>query len=125
MSIGEDRVQVTKTESTALGGKDSDADIYGAPIPLNPQEDAIESAGGYVQDSSNRDEAVGWFRDSESYHLFDEENTVGISLTQFQCIPNFIIETRTMTVPENYQLPVHDEMTVDGVLVVDGELVVF
>ena len=125
MAIGADRVQVTKVESTDLGGKDSDRDIYGAPVPLKAQEDALESAGGYVQDESNRDEEVGWRRDGEDYVLFDKRNILGVSLTQFQCIPDYIIETRVMTVPENHQLPVHESMTIDGTLVVDGKLVVF
>lgn len=82
MAIGEDRVQVTKVESTALGGKDGDAGIYGDSVPINPQEDAIESAGGYVQDSSNRDETVGWYREDGELKLKDTENPTGASITQ-------------------------------------------
>ncbi len=82
MAIGEDKVQVTKVESTALGGKDVDAGIYGNPVPINPQEDAIESAGGYVQDTANRDEKVGFFRDAGKMKLFDEDNPSGASISQ-------------------------------------------
>ena len=58
MALGTDRVQVTKVESTALGGDDADTNVYGAPTPIEPQEDAIESAGLIVQDADNRDEDV-------------------------------------------------------------------
>jgi hypothetical protein len=71
MTIGVDRVQVQKQESTAQGGSDADIGIHAASRPIQPQEDAIESAGGYVQDGLNRDEAVGWHRDGDDLMLFD------------------------------------------------------
>lgn len=75
MAIGTDRVQVIKVESTALGGDDSDASLYGESVPIDPQEDAIESAGFYLQDSANRDELVGGYRDGDDLYLFDKSNT--------------------------------------------------
>lgn len=51
-----ERVQVYKTESTADGGQD--AQSYPFPAGINPQQDALESAGLYIQDGSNRDYAV-------------------------------------------------------------------
>jgi hypothetical protein len=84
MAIGTDRVQVTKVESTAQGGQDADAGPHGVnPLPLAPQEDAIESAGGYVQDASNRDEAVGWYRSDDDLCFFDAApgNAAGHTLT--------------------------------------------
>lgn len=81
MAIGEDRVQVTKVESTALGGKDVDAGIYGNPVPINPKQDAIESGGMYLQDAVDRDEAVAVFRDAGKCMLKDTENAAGLSLS--------------------------------------------
>ena len=51
-----DRVQLIKRESEALGGSADDECPYDCPI--SPQEDAIEAAGLYLQDGSNRDETV-------------------------------------------------------------------
>lgn len=59
-----DRVQVIKQESTALGGDDADAVEWGS-TPIEPQEDAIEAAGVYFQDASNRDEAALIWRDGD------------------------------------------------------------
>lgn len=86
MAIGSDRVQLTKLESTVLGGDDNDAGPYGGDQPIDPQEDAIESAGAYVQDASNRDEDVGYFRDGDALNFFDKEdgNTTGITLTSLK-----------------------------------------
>lgn len=72
MAIGPDRVQVLKQESAALGGDAADDAVYLTPI--DPTEDAIESAGGYVQAPSEpRDETVGWERDQGRLRLFDQE----------------------------------------------------
>lgn len=54
MTAPTDRVQLLKQESTALGGQDSDAKDY--PVPINPQQDAPELMGVFLQDGSNRDE---------------------------------------------------------------------
>src|SRR5436190_1833013 len=51
-----DRVQVVKREQAELGGNAADELPYDAP--LNPQQDAIEVAGVFVQDASNRDQSV-------------------------------------------------------------------
>lgn len=81
MAIGPDRVQVYKTESTAGGGKDSDRGPYGGPVAINPQQDAIESAGLYLNDESYRDENVAVFRDGSDMKLKDVNNPAGLSLT--------------------------------------------
>lgn len=74
MTIGPDRVQVSKYETAALGGDASDEGVYGGPAPIEPQEDALESAGGYVQDASNRDETVGWHRHNGLLYQFDGDH---------------------------------------------------
>lgn len=51
-----DRVQVLKTESAENGGDQSEFQPY--PTPIQPQEDMIECAGVYLQDSNNRDENI-------------------------------------------------------------------
>lgn len=96
MAIGTDRVQVAKVESTALGGDDADTDIYGAPIPLEPQEDALESAGLYLQDASNRDELVGIFRDGDDAKIFDKNNPA-TSLTELLAFPKGHVHGFTLT----------------------------
>jgi len=123
MAIGEDRVQVTKVESTALGGKDSDRNEYGAPIPINPEEDAIESAGGYVQEDGVRDENVGYCRGSGNLQFFDQVQAV-LNLTTLFFVPEVIPETKTFVVPEDYQFRVYKKIKVDGKLIVEGKLVI-
>jgi len=79
MTIGPDRVQVLKQESAALGGNAADDVPY--TVAIKPLEDAIESAGGYVQaPTETRDETVGWDRDQGRYRLFDQEVATPISL---------------------------------------------
>ena len=57
-----DRVQLLKQESAALGGSEGDADPFGGPEPLDPQQDMPEVRGLYLQDESHRDERVRIFR---------------------------------------------------------------
>ena len=81
MTIGPHRVQVMKQESAALGGDATDETEFG-PSPIEPLEDAPESAGGYVQaPSETRDQTVGWYRHNGEYYVFDQQN-VGRSLSQ-------------------------------------------
>jgi hypothetical protein len=75
-----DRVQLTKYESTALGGQDSDALPF--PAPLDPQEDAIEAAGVYLQDVSNRDENVLIARSGDDMTFKDVNNSGGLTLSE-------------------------------------------
>ena len=75
-----DRVQLTKYESTALGGQDADALPF--PAPLDPQEDAIETAGVYLQDASNRDETVLLSRSGDDMTFKDVNNSGGLTLSQ-------------------------------------------
>lgn len=81
MAIGPDRIQVYKSESTAQGGSDLDSGPYGGPVAINPQEDAIEAAGFYLNDESNRDENVAVFRHGADLKFKDENNPAGLSLT--------------------------------------------
>lgn len=80
MAVGPDRVQVLKRESAALGGDAAEDVDYLEPI--SAQEDAIEAAGIYLQDASNRDEAVWIERNGSNMRFFDVANPGGYSLTQ-------------------------------------------
>lgn len=68
-----------KQESTGLGGDSADSTDY--PAPIDPQEDAIESAGVYLQDGSNRDENVYIERNGSDMRFRDLNNTTPITLT--------------------------------------------
>jgi hypothetical protein len=70
-----------KQESTALGGDDADAAEYG-PTPIQPQEDAIEVAGVFFQDVSNRDNNVLAFRVGADLKFKDVTNPSGFTLAQ-------------------------------------------
>jgi hypothetical protein len=75
-----DRVQVLKRETAALGGNAADELPYEAPI--EPQEDAIEAAGLYVQDASNRDEAVLIARNGDDMTFKDVSNPTPLTLSE-------------------------------------------
>jgi len=81
MAVGDDRVQLMKQESSALGGDDTDIGEYRQPLPISPQEDAIESAGLYLQDASNRDEEVYVEREGDDMRFRDKNNTSPVTLT--------------------------------------------
>jgi len=106
-----DRVQLTKYESTALGGQDSDALPY--PAPLDPQEDATEVAGVYLQDVSNRDEAVLISRSGDDMTFKDVNNSGGLTLSQL------VRSVSKVGTPANNQLAV---WTGDGTLEGESEL---
>jgi hypothetical protein len=74
-----DRVQLTKYETSALGGDDADTLPY--PAPIAPQEDAIEVAGVYLQDASNRDETVLIDRNGDDMRFTDPNNSGGVTLS--------------------------------------------
>jgi hypothetical protein len=74
MAIGTDRVQVAKFETVSGGGDGDDESLLGTPDPIEPQEDVIESAGGYVQDATARDETVGWYRSNGILYQFDSDH---------------------------------------------------
>lgn len=76
-----DRVQVLKQESTALGGDDADASEWGSN-PIEPQEDALESAGLYIQDATNRDETTFISRLGLDMLFKDGNNPVSKTLTE-------------------------------------------
>jgi len=88
MAIGSDRVQVYKQESTALGGDDADAGFAGTgtPVPIDPQEDAIEAAGVYLQDGSNRDENCFVARDGNDLSFRDPNNPTPITLSSLASV---------------------------------------
>ena len=77
---GTDRVQVVKRESAALGGNAADDLPFDAP--LAPQQDAIECAGVYLQDASNRDQNVYVDRSGPDLRLRDQNGTTPVTLSQ-------------------------------------------
>lgn len=82
MTAPTDRVQLLKQETTALGGQDVDARDY--PVPVNPQQDAPEVMGIFVQDGSNRDENVYIARSGNDMVLKDVTNTTELTLAQLR-----------------------------------------
>lgn len=72
-----DRVQPIKIESSSTGGTQDD-DEY---TPVNPQEDAPEVAGLYLQDASNRDETTLVSRSGNDMTFKDGNNST-LTLTQ-------------------------------------------
>jgi hypothetical protein len=74
-----DRVQVLKRESAALGGDAADETPFDSPI--EPQEDAIEAAGIYLQDAANRDETTLVQRVGDDIVLKDVSNPAGKTLS--------------------------------------------
>lgn len=83
MSIGVHKVQVFKSERNELGGSDADDSPY--PTPIKPLEDALESAGAYVQAASEtRDLTVGYYRHLGKFFLFDQQHPSGKSLLQLE-----------------------------------------
>ena len=75
-----DRVQVLKRESAALGGDAADEAPWDAPI--EPQEDAVEAAGVYLQDDSNRDESTLVARSGDDMTFKDTNNPTAKTLTE-------------------------------------------
>ncbi len=71
---GTDRVQVVKRESAALGGNAADDLPFEAPI--DPQQDAIECAGVYLQDATNRDQNVYIDRSGDDLRFKDVTNPI-------------------------------------------------
>ena len=81
MAIGVDRVRPFKAESPGQGGTEDDALSMGVPKPAEPQEDAIEVAGIYVQDEIDRDESVYIDRDGGELRFRDTLNTTPVTLS--------------------------------------------
>lgn len=73
-----DRVQPIKIESPGLGGTEEDVEY----TPIEPQEDAIEVVGVYLQDASNRDESTLISRSGDDMLFKDGNNAGGKTLTQ-------------------------------------------
>lgn len=91
MSLGPDRIQLLKRESAAGGGQASQAKPWGRPI--NPQQDAVESAGGLVQCPEQAiDETVGWYRHSGEFGFFDQKLSGGVSLSVLLGMPTIIFK---------------------------------
>lgn len=76
------RVQVNKQESAALGGSADDDFPFDAPI--EPEEDALEAAGYYVQASGLRDETTLIWRDGND--MMFEDTTVGSGVSLYQLL---------------------------------------
>jgi len=72
-----DRVQVVKWESSALGGTQNNTQ----PTPINPQEDALEAMGLYLQDGSNRDTNILIARSGNDMTFKDVTNATPKTLT--------------------------------------------
>jgi len=66
-----DRVQLLKQESVALGGDAADDNPEWQNQPIEPQEDAIEVAGRFVQNETYRDENVAVWRDGNTLRAKD------------------------------------------------------
>lgn len=75
-----DRVQVLKQETAALGGDAADEAPW--PAPIEPQEDAPEFAGVYLQDASNRDETTLLSRSGSDMLFQDGNNPTAKTLTE-------------------------------------------
>ena len=80
MPLPPDRVQVLKQESASQGGSAADDQYFDQPI--EPQEDALESAGLYLQDGSNRDETTLLWREGDDAMFKDVNNPQGYTLTE-------------------------------------------
>lgn len=72
-----DRVQPLKIESTVTGGSSNDR-TYTA---LNPQQDAVESAGLIVCDASHRDSTTVIDRDGSDLRFKDGNNSTPVTLS--------------------------------------------
>lgn len=91
-----DRVQVIKQESAALGGDPADEQPWNEPI--EPQEDAIEAAGVYLQDGSNRDESTLVNRAGLDMLFKDGNNPTTKTLSQMLAGTGGLTETQHRTV---------------------------
>lgn len=83
MAAPADRVQISKQESTAAGGDDADADPYNY-APLDPNEDAPEVQGVFIQPpspSTTKDGLVYVSRDSAGNMLLKDGNQSEVTLT--------------------------------------------
>ena len=74
------RVQVIKRESAALGGDPDDDKPWSEPI--EPQEDALECAGIYVQDATHRDETTLMDRLGSDLRFKDSNNPTPRTLSE-------------------------------------------
>ena len=107
MAVPPDRVQLIKQESAALGGDGSEDVPYNTPI--EPQEDAIEAAGLFLQDASNRDETTLIWRDTDNDMKFkDGNNPSGATLTDLlddsDYVLHHIIDEDVIVVTETTRL---------------------
>lgn len=113
MAIGTDRVQLQKQESTSGGGKDSDVGVYGSSRPIKPQEDAIESAGIYLQDEVDRDETVGVYRDGGEAHMFDTAVDDGAKLWELMSFHR-VPADKSYVIRDDFDHVVEDMLIEDG-----------
>lgn len=90
-----DRVQLLKQEWGSLGGDALDESPV--PEPIEPQEDAMETAGVYLQDAANRDENVLLSRVGDDMTFQDVNNSTPVTLTD-------LLATSGMTVPQHANL---------------------
>lgn len=90
-----DRVQALKREQAELGGDEFDEVAW--PEPIQPQEDALEAAGVYLQDVGNRDENVLVTRDGDNMTFKDVSNPTPKTLTELVAGAGGITETTHKT----------------------------
>jgi len=80
--MAKDRVQVYKQEVASQGGDPLDDVPF--PSVIEPQEDAIEAAGYYVQSETARDEDVLIARDASGNMIFKDKANVETTLTELK-----------------------------------------
>lgn len=85
MAAPADRVQLLKQESSAGGGDAADEE-QGFPVGLNPNEDAPEVRGVFLQGTSGKDELVYVTRDPSTGDMLFADNVVSGEKTLTQLL---------------------------------------
>ena len=67
--------------------------------------------------------------DGSNNMVFKDEVVTGTKtlteLARYGVTPDLIPDSTVWTIPEDHQMVLHDNITIDGELIVDGQLVVF
>ena len=74
-----DRIQVMKQEWASQGGQPGEESAR--PKPIEPQEDAVEAAGLYLQDATHRDETTLIDRNGNNMRFKDGSNPSGLTIS--------------------------------------------
>jgi len=72
-----DRVQVVKWESPAGGGSQEDT----VPTEINPNEDALDAKGLFIQDDSSADDDVLITRNANGDMVLKDKNQAEVALS--------------------------------------------